>query len=142
MSYRHADGVRRNKRTGSRIRSGAVKLHTKTRVDGTMETQVYIPPRIANPGNCINGIGVGGSRMGSRLCHENEAPFPEDLAKWFIRHLCPPEGIVLDPFSGSGTTVSSAIQIGRRGVGTDIRESQVQLGYRRIAEVQPMTLTG
>jgi hypothetical protein len=95
-------------------------------------------PKIANPGNCIIvKARVGGGHMGSKLCHENEAPFPEDMAEFFVRSFCPPGGIVLDPFSGSGTTVSVAVACGRRGIGIDIRPSQVQLGTRRLLGVTP-----
>lgn len=79
---------------------------------------------------------VGAGQMGSKLAHVNEAPFPEDLAEPFIRCFCPPDGIVYDPFSGSGTTAAVAIRTGRRFVGTDVRESQVELTKRRIASVQ------
>jgi DNA modification methylase len=78
---------------------------------------------------------VGGGVMGSR-CHENEAPFPEKLAEWFIRSFCPPEGIILDPFAGSGTTAAVAKQFGRRFVASDLRWSQCELTKRRISEVQ------
>ena len=63
--------------------------------------------------------------MGSKLCHENEAPFPEQLAEFFIRSFAPPAGLVCDPFAGSGTTLAVAVQWGRRAVGCDIRPSQV-----------------
>lgn len=75
---------------------------------------------------------VGGGVMGHPLCHENEAPFPESLAEFFLRSFCPPNGTVLDPFSGSGTTVAVAHRLGMHGIGTDLRESQVQLGRRRL----------
>jgi hypothetical protein len=90
---------------------------------------------IANPGNVIK-CNVGGGLMGHKLAHENEAPFPEKLAAFFVRSLCPPGGLVLDPFSGSGTTVAVATKYGRRGLGLDLRESQARLGRQRCAEVQ------
>ena len=83
--------------------------------------------------NCI----VGGGVMGDDLCHENEAPFPESLAEFFIRSFCPPGGKVYDPFSGSGTTSAVAVRLGRNAIATDIRESQVALSRKRIANVQP-----
>lgn len=92
-------------------------------------------PKLANPGNVVRAR-VGGGHMGSRLCHEGEAPFPERLAEFFIRSFCPAGGIVLDPFSGSGTTAAVAVRLGRRAIGVDLRESQVELGNRRLAEVQ------
>jgi hypothetical protein len=75
---------------------------------------------------------VGGGLMGHPLAHENEAPFPEALAEWFLKSLCPPGGIVLDPFSGSGTTVSVADRLGRHGIGLDIRHDQALIARRRL----------
>lgn len=74
--------------------------------------------------------------MGSKLAHENEAPFPEKLAEFFIRSFCPKGGIVLDPFSGSGTTCAVAEKTGRNWIGIDVRESQVALSNKRIKEAR------
>jgi DNA modification methylase len=38
------------------------------------------------------------------------AVFPVDLPRFFIKLLCPPQGIVADPFAGSGTTGVAAAQ--------------------------------
>lgn len=156
MSYRLSDGTRRNQWGGSakstggeRKRDGTLedakprpshRFHTKTtsrRRQGTdvREVQDYVPPVIANPGNVISG-NVGKGHMGHALCHRNEAPFPEWLAEFFIRSFCPPGGTVLDPFSGSGTTMSVALAHGRKAIGVDIRESQCELTLRRIEETQ------
>jgi site-specific DNA-methyltransferase (adenine-specific) len=120
-SYRAADGTR----VGVR--------HTKRRADG-IERQVYIQPDIANPGNVIK-CNVGGDRLGHALAHDNEAPFPLELPEFFVKSFCPPDGVVCDPFSGSGTTIHAAVANGRRGVGCDIRESQVELVRRRLGTV-------
>lgn len=77
---------------------------------------------------------VGGSRMGSPLAHISEAPFPESLAEFFIKSFCPEKGIVCDPFSGSGTTEVVAVATDRRAIACDLRESQVELTKRRMAE--------
>ena len=74
--------------------------------------------------------------MGSKLAHENEAPFPEKLAEFFIRSFCPPGGKVLDPFVGSGTTPSVATALGREAISIDVRESQCDLTRRRLSETQ------
>jgi hypothetical protein len=110
MSYRNKDGSRVNSREG------------------------YQPPAIANPGNLISTAG-GGGHLGNDLAHLNEAPFPEDLAAWFIRSHCPPGGRVLDPFGGSGSTVAAALKAGRRGVSLDLRESQCRLARQRLASL-------
>ena len=71
--------------------------------------------------------------MGSPLAHENEAPFPEELAEFFVKSFAPENGIVCDPFSGSGTTAAVAMKWGRRAIACDLRQSQVELSRRRIA---------
>jgi DNA modification methylase len=128
-------------------------------VDDGTEIQNYFPPAMANPGNKIEGsytftatemkqlldepsdvisVKVGGGLMGSPLSHLNEAPFPESLVVPFVRCFCPPDGIVCDPFSGSGTTISVARKWGRRAIGCDLRESQAELTRRRVAELPTM----
>ena len=74
--------------------------------------------------------------MGNKLAHENEAPFPEKLADFFIKSFCPPGGIVLDPFTGSGTTCAAAEKARRKWVGIDIRQSQVELSNKRLREAR------
>jgi DNA modification methylase len=107
---------------------------TNRRPDGTREKQAYKPPAIANPGNVIS-LKVGKGHMGSDIAHENEAPFPESLAEFFVRSFCPPDGVVLDIFGGSGTTAAVAAKNGRNSVSVDVRASQIGLIERRILEV-------
>lgn len=91
----------------------------------------FSQPDKANPGNIIRGS-VGGSHMGWKDATRNEAPFPEWLAEFFVRSFCPLGGLVLDPFSGSGTTVAMAVRHQRRGIGIDARQSQIELGETRL----------
>ncbi len=49
------------------------------------------------------------------------AVFPTELAKRCILAGCPAGGLVFDPFVGSGTTVKVAIELGRRGLGMDLK---------------------
>ena len=95
----------------------------------------YRQPKRTNAGNLVWCGSVGGGNIGSKLAHENEAPFPEKLAEFFIRSFCPPNGIVLDPFSGSGTTAAVAHRLGRRFIAADMRASQCDLTARRVDEV-------
>ncbi|MDE0036473.1 MAG: site-specific DNA-methyltransferase [Gammaproteobacteria bacterium] len=48
------------------------------------------------------------------------APYPVDLCRIPILATCPPGGIVLDPFCGTGTTLVAARDLGRKSVGIDI----------------------
>ncbi len=134
VSYRTLDGDRVNSRPKINKCS---RRHSKGKRDDRVNVSPM--PDIANPGNVIS-VKVGGGVMGSELCHENEAPFPEALAEFFVRSFCPPDGIILDPFSGSATTVSVAVEFGRRAIGMDLRQSQVDLGLRRLSTVTPKSL--
>ncbi len=91
----------------------------------------YIPPKLANPGNMVF-CKTGGGNIGHKLAHENEAPFPEALAEMWVRSYCPPGGVVLDPFCGGGTTVCVARKFGRKWIGIDLRQSQLDLTTKRM----------
>ena len=117
--------------TGSRITGGKPRAATNRHKDGSRKELIYIDPEFANPGNIVCGK-VGAGQMGWKDSMQNEAPFPEWLAEFFVKTFCPPGGCVLDPFSGSGTTVAMAIKNGRSGVGIDKRESQIWLAETRL----------
>ena len=51
------------------------------------------------------------------------APFPDKLVEQCLAVGCPPEGTVLDPFCGSGTTMRVALQTGHPAVGVELNES-------------------
>ena len=106
-----------------------------------MEAQSYKPPKLANPGNVIH-CKVGGGRMGSDFAHANEAPFPLDLALFFVKSFCPPGGTVLDPFCGSSTTGHATVLAGRKFIGIDIRESQIKLSQSRLASCDHIPIAG
>jgi hypothetical protein len=99
---------------------------------GRREQRKWRNPSFVNPGNVLRAR-VGGGHMGDSECHETEAPFPERLAAFFIQAYTPVGGVVVDPFSGSGTTVCEAVRLGRNGIGFDIRASQVELARRRLS---------
>jgi hypothetical protein len=79
---------------------------------------------------------VGGGHMGSPIAHLGEAPFPESLVETFVLSLTEPKDTVFDPFCGSGTVPSVAIKTRRKYCGVDIRQSQVDLTVKRIAEAK------
>lgn len=115
-------------------RDGRVNRPRPQREGDVRRVRTYNPPSLANPGNIIK-CSVGKGHMGSDLAHENEAPFPEALAEFFIKSFCPPGGTVLDPFGGSGTVGAVAERLGRNAILIDLRESQVELAGRRMEEV-------
>lgn len=62
------------------------------------------------------------------------AVFPEELLLNPIKATCPEKGIVLDPFSGTGSTVATALKLNRRGIGIDLSQQYNDVAKRRIEE--------
>lgn len=52
----------------------------------------------------------------------HSAAFPEKLVERCLKIGCPKNGLVLDPFAGSGTVLRVAVQSGRAAVGIDVNE--------------------
>lgn len=61
------------------------------------------------------------------------APYPEDLCKLPILATSPPNGLVLDPFCGTGTTMCVASKLGRKSVGIDVSSEYIELAQQRTA---------
>lgn len=136
-------GPKQNSPGPSRRASGeqkAVKRGHTFRVptaDGdVMREQHYAPPILSNPGNVIRAP-VGGGKLGHALAHRGEAPMSLFVAERFVCWFVPPGGIVCDPFGGTGTTLHAALAHGRRGIGCDVRQSQVDLTRLRLRGVTP-----
>ena len=62
------------------------------------------------------------------------AVFPVDLPLFFIKLLAPEQGLVIDPFSGSGTTGIAALSVNRNCVLIDNNADYCQQAMRRIRE--------
>jgi DNA modification methylase len=60
------------------------------------------------------------------------ATYPEDLVEPCILAGCPAEGIVIDPFMGSGTTGSVALRLNRQFIGFELNPEYVRLANKRI----------
>ncbi|GAA1854553.1 DNA-methyltransferase [Myceligenerans crystallogenes] len=59
---------------------------------------------------------------------------PTGLLELLIAYATPPEGVVLDPFAGSGSTAVAARHIGRRAVLVEAREQQCEMTALRLAQ--------
>ena len=59
------------------------------------------------------------------------APYPEDLCCIPILATCPPQGVVLDPFCGTGTTPLVARLLERKSVGIDISRHYLEHAEER-----------
>jgi DNA modification methylase len=66
------------------------------------------------------------------------ASFPLELPLRCITAGCRPGGVVLEPFSGSGTTGLAALRLGRRYIGIDLNPAYHDLAKARFAQEVPL----
>lgn len=59
------------------------------------------------------------------------APYPLDLCRLPLLATCPPGGLALDPFCGTGTTLLASGHLGFQSVGIDISRRYLQLTQER-----------
>ena len=60
------------------------------------------------------------------------ATFPEELVRRCILAGCPENGIVLDPFLGSGTSLKVAKKFNRNGIGIELNPDYINMSINRI----------
>jgi DNA modification methylase len=65
------------------------------------------------------------------------AVYPEAICVNPILSSCPPNGVVLDPMCGSGTTLVVAKKLGRNYIGIELNPSYVELARKRLMAVPP-----
>ena len=85
----------------------------------------------ADPGNVVSVSQTYNQHYGPAGKHE--AVMPEGLADFFIRACTPPDGVVIDPFGGSGTTTVVGRRLGRRVGAIELHEHYVEASRERIA---------
>jgi site-specific DNA-methyltransferase (cytosine-N4-specific) len=100
-----------------------------------------------------DGIGSPNTIDPKRACHEaganpgdvwhigtqsyseaHFAVFPLEFPLRCIKAGCKPDGVVLDPFSGSGTTGEACRRLGRRYIGIDLNPAYHDLAVKRYAQ--------
>ena len=56
----------------------------------------------------------------SKVAGRHPATTPYQWCHWWVRYICPPGGLVLDPFCGSGTVGVACRELGRGYVGVEL----------------------
>ena len=73
-------------------------------------------------------------------CSENDgsdghyATYPQKLLLPLVKAGCPKNGIVLDPFMGSGTTAVVAKMLGRNYIGIELSSEYIIISNKRLAQ--------
>jgi site-specific DNA-methyltransferase (adenine-specific) len=79
-----------------------------------------------------NGLWTFNGESKKRIGHP--APFPVELPRRCVKLFSYVDDVVLDPFSGSGTTLIAAVLNNRKGVGIDVDKKYCELSRKRILE--------
>ena len=91
-------------------------------VDGTDSSTTWIIP----------GQGIPNSPIASESSESHYAVMPFRLAERLVRAMCPPGGMVLDPFCGSGTTLEACMAVGVSGMGFDLDAKNAEVARERV----------
>lgn len=112
---------------GGRVMTGSGNRRT----DGTTTRTVT---RAINNMKCRGTVWdylVAGDK--DKLKQQHPAVFPDKIPYDLIRCFCPPNGVVLDPFMGSGSTAVAARRTNRHFIGFEISRDYCELARRRLA---------
>jgi len=70
---------------------------------------------------------------GAKQQSGHEAMFPAELPRRLIRMFTFVDDVVLDPFLGSGTTLKSALDLGRNGIGYEINPEYLEMIQEKVS---------
>lgn len=70
--------------------------------------------------------------MRGRAVHKTQKPV--EVLSLLVAYSCPPGGMVVDPFAGSGSTLVTARLSGRRGIGIEGDEAECEKAARRLQQ--------
>lgn len=91
-----------------------------------------MPERVAQKWNS-GGIAAHRLETAQPLANVHPTVKPIALMRWLCRLVTPPDGLVLDPFNGSGSTGCAAVLEGFRYFGAELDAEYVEIARKRIA---------
>jgi len=68
----------------------------------------------------------------NKIKRKHPAVFPDKIPHDLIQVFCPPDGTVLDPMCGSGSTLVQAYKLNKSFIGIDIEESYIDITKERL----------
>lgn len=95
-----------------------------------------VPPAVECQGDFdkkgLNSPRAGAGRTAASVVNHHPTVKPTELMRYLVRMVTPPGGLVLDPFTGSGSTGRAAMLEGMRFVGTELSPEYAELAAARI----------
>lgn len=124
--YFDKENIKIPSKHANKVMTGA-NIRTKNGRTGSRKVKI-------NPTKCPGTVMTFGNTCGgeSKLKSQHPAVFPNMLAYDMIECFCPPNGLVLDPFNGSGTTTLAAKSLERNYIGIDVSEEYNKIAIQRL----------
>lgn len=66
---------------------------------------------------------------------EHPTQKPIGFLRRIVETATPPGGVVLDPFTGSGTTLRAALDVGRQAIGVELSAEYCEIAARRLSQM-------
>jgi len=111
---------------GGKLMTGSGNRRTDGR---TTRTVTRVINKMKCRGTVWNYLNAGDK---DELKRKHPAVFPDKIPYDFIQCFCPKNGIVLDPFMGSGSTAVAAKQLKRNYIGFEISKEYCDIAEQRI----------
>lgn len=124
--------------------SDRIGFEAKKQVGEKHKRGISDPENPDGRGPCTKGIArcrdyvEVGTGISTDYSSDNTHPaqFPVNLAQWLVRLLSPEDGLILDPFMGSGSTALACIVEKRRWLGIEICEEYCEITNQRVRELR------
>lgn len=110
----------------SRFGNGRIEYDGKRTIDGAQGQQSFVVVGEKRRKRSVWNV------VPSHYKEAHFATFPEELIYPMILAGCPKDGVVLDPFMGSGTTAVVAKQNHRNYIGVELNKEYIKMAQNRI----------
>jgi site-specific DNA-methyltransferase (adenine-specific) len=111
------------------------------REDGCEMLNAKPPPAVETKVS-LKSPRAGAGRLRESVINNHPTVKPISVMAWCIRLVTPPGGLVLDPFTGSGTTGVAARREGMRFVGCELSEEYAEIARARIRQARGSLFAG
>jgi site-specific DNA-methyltransferase (adenine-specific) len=111
------------------------------REDGCEMLDAKPPPAVETKVS-LKSPRAGTGRLRESVINNHPTVKPVSVMAWCIRLVTPPGGLVLDPFTGSGTTGVAARREGMRFVGCELSQEYAEIARARIRQARGSLFAG
>ena len=107
---------------------------------GNFELQDEKPASYGDSGGASRFFYTSKASRADRGTNAHPTVKPSALMRWLVKLVTPPGGLVLDPFTGSGTTGLACVCEGFDFIGFEQDEAHVETARRRIHDEAPLLM--